>query len=135
MFKLGVGLQLFCERTRSHMFSYNCYENRYFMKHLTAAWITAQKMKFSIQDFFSKCDQFRRKLRIWSHLLKESLMGNFIFCAVNAINTPGITFKWTVLFEGPTLWPQNETTFLQSHICEMFFQRFSFSKLWKVKKW
>ena len=25
---------------------------------------------------------FRRKLRIWSHLLKKSLMENFIFCAV-----------------------------------------------------
>ena len=43
---------------------------------------TAQKMKFSIKDFFSKCDQVRRKLRIWSHLLKKSLMENFIFCAV-----------------------------------------------------
>ena len=39
-------------------------------------------MKFSIKDFFSKCDQIRRKLRIWSHLLKKSLMENFIFCAV-----------------------------------------------------
>ena len=39
-------------------------------------------MKFSIKDFFSKCDQIRRKLRIWSHLLKKSLMRNFIFCAV-----------------------------------------------------
>ena len=37
-------------------------------------------MKFSIKDFFSKCDQIRRKLRISSHLLKKSLMGNFIFC-------------------------------------------------------
>ena len=27
-------------------------------------------------------DQIRRKLRIWSHLLKKSLMENFIFCAV-----------------------------------------------------
>ena len=26
-------------------------------------------MKFSIKDFFSKCDQIRRKLRIWSYLL------------------------------------------------------------------
>ena len=45
---------------------------------------TAQKMKFSIKDFFSKCDQIRRKLRIWSHLLKKSLMENSIFlCRVN----------------------------------------------------
>ena len=43
---------------------------------------TPQKMKFSIKDFFSKCDQIRRKLRIWSYLLKKSLMENFIFCAV-----------------------------------------------------
>ena len=43
---------------------------------------TAQKMKFSINDFFSKCDQIRRFLRIWSHLLNRSLMVNFIFCAV-----------------------------------------------------
>ena len=40
-------------------------------------------MKFPIKDFFSKCDQIRRKLRIWSHLLKKSLMENFILCAMN----------------------------------------------------
>ena len=43
---------------------------------------TAQKMKFSIKNFFSKYDESRRKLRIWSHLLKKSLLENFIFCAV-----------------------------------------------------
>ena len=35
---------------------------------------TAQKMKFSTEDFFRKCDQIRRKLRIWLHLLKNFLM-------------------------------------------------------------
>ena len=39
-------------------------------------------MKFSIEDFFSKCDQIRKKLRIWSHLLKKFCMENFIFCEV-----------------------------------------------------
>ena len=39
-------------------------------------------MKFSIQDFFSKCDQIRSFLRIWSHLLKKPLMENLTFCAV-----------------------------------------------------
>ena len=34
---------------------------------------TAHKMNFSIKDFFSKCDQIRSFLRIWSHLLKKSL--------------------------------------------------------------
>ena len=41
--------------------------------------ITAQKMKFSIEYFFSKCDQIRRKLQIWSHLLKKFLMKNLFF--------------------------------------------------------
>ena len=40
---------------------------------------TTQKMKFSIKDFFSKCDQILSFLRIWSHLLKKSLMENLIF--------------------------------------------------------
>ena len=40
---------------------------------------TAQKMKFSIENFYSKCDQIRKKLRIWSHLLDKSLMENLIF--------------------------------------------------------
>ena len=43
---------------------------------------TTQKMKCFIKDFFSKCDQIRSFLRIWSHLLKKFLMENFIFCAV-----------------------------------------------------
>ena len=38
--------------------------------------LTAQKLKFSIKDFFSTCDQIRWKLRIWSHLLKKFLMEN-----------------------------------------------------------
>ena len=42
----------------------------------TVAPHTAQKMKFSIMDFFSK------DVRIWSPLLKKSLMENFIFRAV-----------------------------------------------------
>ena len=45
---------------------------------------TAQKMKFSIKDFFSKCDQIRSFLRIWSYLLQKSLMEDFIFCAMRA---------------------------------------------------
>ena len=45
--------------------------------------ITLHKnMKFYIKDFLSKCDQIRSFLRIWSYLLKKSLMENFMFCAV-----------------------------------------------------
>ena len=37
------------------------------------------KMKFSIMEFFSKCNQIRSFLLIWQHLLKKSLMENFVF--------------------------------------------------------
>ena len=43
-------------------------------------------MKFTVKGFFNKCDQIRNFLRIWSHLLKKSIMNNFIFCAVNHKN-------------------------------------------------
>ena len=57
-------------------------------------WVTnfaAPKMKFSTKHFFSKCEQIRRKLQIWSHLLKKSLVKNFIFCAV--ISTAPLTLS------------------------------------------
>ena len=37
-----------------------------------------KKMKFSIKDFFSKCDQIPSILRIWSHWLKKSLTEHFL---------------------------------------------------------
>ena len=43
-----------------------------FIWHILHKFSTAQKMKFSIKNFFSK----------WSHLLKKFLMENFMFCAV-----------------------------------------------------
>ena len=57
----------------------------------------AQKMKFSIKDFFSKCDQILRKLRIWSYLLKKSFMENFVFlCSVNDITRKIIRLKYFI---------------------------------------
>ena len=63
--QLYKGLKQYCKESRKFCFNY-----------------TARKMKLSIHDFFSKCDLVRRKLRIWSHLLKNSLMENFIFLCV-----------------------------------------------------
>ena len=51
-------------------------------------------MKFSIKDFFSKCDQICRTLRIWTHLLKKPLMENFIF---SAVWDSGLSFKCWLL--------------------------------------
>ena len=55
-----------------------CYENNLSLSYC----FTAQKMKFSIKNLFSKCDQIRSFLRIWQHLLKKSVMENFMFCEV-----------------------------------------------------
>ena len=41
-------------------------------------------MNFSIIDLFSKFDQIRRELRIWSHVLNKSVVENF-FCAVTEV--------------------------------------------------
>ena len=40
---------------------------------------TVQKVKFSFMNLFSKCDQIRRFLLFWSHLLKKYLTENFSF--------------------------------------------------------
>ena len=58
---MSTGLQWRCKR-KQNVFSW-----------------CSTKMTFSINDFFSKCDQIRKKLRIWTHLLKKSLMEIFIF--------------------------------------------------------
>ena len=55
-----------------------------------------QNMKFSIKDYFSKCDQFHSFLQICSHLLKKSLVENFIFlCSVELIKFKCIQIWFT----------------------------------------
>ena len=58
-------------KNRSHRYDINRLKSRHRHKYSKYK-NTAQKMKFSITDFFSECDQIRRKLR----------MENFIFCAM-----------------------------------------------------
>ena len=61
---------------------------------------TAQKMTFSMKNFFSKYDQICSFLRIWSHLLKKSLMEKFIFCSVLlTLSSTLLIFKeyWSLL--------------------------------------
>ena len=49
------------------------------------SYVTAQKIKFSIKNFFSKYDQIRRKLRIWSYLLILNGKLHFL-CSVCSYN-------------------------------------------------
>ena len=53
---------------------------------------TAQKNEVVVKDFFSKCDQIRMKLRIRPHLPKRFLMKNFIFCEMNCLKEPMLTY-------------------------------------------
>ena len=73
---------------------------------------TAQKIKFSIKDLFGEWDQVRSFLRIWSHLLKKSLMENFIFCVVyhviprsgyNMVHYKCVFRLYLTLYEGKRL--------------------------------
>ena len=56
------------------------------LRNIDEAKNTAQKIKFSIKNFFSKFDQIHNLLWICSHLRKKSSMENFIFCVVTAKN-------------------------------------------------
>ena len=65
-----------------HSIRYCCTEiwiNTICFKKYKANSHTAQKMRFSIKNFCSKCDQIHDFLRIWLHLLKMTLLEKFIF--------------------------------------------------------
>ena len=51
----------------------------------------AEKMQFSIKNFFSKYDQIRTTLWIWLYLVKKSLMETLIFCVQSAVKTLPLT--------------------------------------------
>ena len=86
-----------CNLMEIHLkFWLNIYHKRcWFIRKLHSSG-TEQKIKFFIKDFFSKFDQIRMKLRIWSHLLKKSFIKNFIFCAV--WNTRGNLINITIYY-------------------------------------
>ena len=81
---------------------------------------TAQKMHFSIKDFFSKCDQIRREMQIWPYLLKKSLIEKCILCAVLITNYRRITL----------------TPLLQRYTIQYYLIIFNYnSKRLKVYRW
>ena len=56
---------------------------------------TAQEMKFFIKDFFSKYDQIGRKMQIWAHLLKKSLMEKLHFLCSDKDTVRGAFFLFS----------------------------------------
>ena len=89
--------------------------------------ITVQKIKLFITDLFSKCDRIRSLLRIWSHLVSKSVMGNFIFCAVygNQVATV-VSFMMLDLLQNIFC---SFFSFNFFHKC-LYWKWFSFSILW-----
>ena len=75
---------------------------------------------------FNKCDQICRKLRIWSHLLKKSIMENSIFCAVMIlIPIHHLSFlivtKWvSVTYLITTIFINNRELYIQSDFRSLF---------------
>ena len=59
-------------------------QNALLVTNMLRSWNTAQKMKFSVKYFF-RCDQIRSLLRIWSYLLKKSLIENLNSCTVKEL--------------------------------------------------
>ena len=87
-------------------------------------------MKFSIKDFFTRCDQIRSFLRIWSHLLEESLTENFIFCVVSHLESRSLDDEVPEAYSEPcqickmalfakTIGFQSLTIFAKSSILEV----------------
>ena len=107
-------------------------------------WIsfTAQKMKFPTEDFFSKCDQIRSFLRIWSHLLKKSLMENF-FCAAISSTQNMVSLKLLTFYPKDTrVFCKNLVVILSSwhHLRRLFckenvLRNFSFNLVISLKKY
>ena len=74
----------------AYIFSKNLLQNSYRKKRkrFTNLYLSLhKKWSFPVKDFFSKCDQIRNFLSIWSHLVKKSLMENFSYCTVFTKNT------------------------------------------------
>ena len=53
-------------------------------------------MKFSLKDSFSKYDQIRRKLQIWSHLLNEFLMETSFFVKIRLERRMNVLYTFSL---------------------------------------
>ena len=65
-------------------YRYRKFKNICYWNCCRAGWMnTAQKIKFSIKDFFSGCGQIRSCMQIWSNLLKKSLARGGLWAVSN----------------------------------------------------
>ena len=88
-------IQLYCNFLENDM-KFSCSESKDVLKIYKRQY---KKMKVSIENFFSKCDQIHKKLWIWSHFLKKSLMKIFNFlCNVTFIIFVVVLLSDLILF-------------------------------------
>ena len=94
-----LGISMFVPKWEKYRAWWTTYLDTYL---LSDCFCIRPKMRFTIKDFFSKCGQIRSFLRIWSHLLKTSLVENFLFWAlllyleeqINVLSKPYIHKKY-----------------------------------------
>ena len=120
-----VHLVLFLKKTPSRIFMYFFSKSsehylfklalvRVLLHHLShfQKFDTAQKMKFSIKDFFNKCDQICRKLRLWLNLQRKSLKENFIFLySARSAGTLTMVFSLQSIYKVSVLCLYTENTY------------------------
>ena len=87
---------------------------------------TAQKMKFSMKDLFSKCDQIRSFLWIWSHLLQKSFMENFGFfvwwkshTSVASLMKTSQKYPWSFMLKSRLRFHYRQNRFLNVPSCRL----------------
>ena len=80
-------------------------------------WITAQKMKFSIKDFFSKCVQIRRTKSYLSNAILAKTQ-DFTMNGRHVLwKTDFIIYGWDMLWKVETLWWSVEICHSRSRFC------------------
>ena len=80
------------------VFIYQCFIRQYYQDLCWQTFfITKQELKSLLELSSLDSDQIRNFLRIWSHILKKSLMENFIFCAVKQVDGVAMGPHWIQL--------------------------------------
>ena len=79
-----------------------------------------------IKDFFSKSDQIRRNLQIWSHLLKKSLLKTSFFVQWSFLNFDTVDTQFQLNF----IWKMLENSVVSNY--EEFYESIILYKAWWI---
>ena len=82
-----------CHEGKGFVYSHRIKESITAIEIISASTVQKTRFPFSIKDLLSKCEPTCSFLWIWSHLLNNSLMENFSFCAAS-FNQFTILLQW-----------------------------------------